>query len=460
MLAQNARHAAMTGQTPDRVVGRFMFDAYPKNPDHEGPDTEDVIRASVARALTSGEPDSPPMQKHDLRGQSGQFEARYWRITHSPLIRADGPPLILQVSRDVTEAVLQEKLVEAQQRAARAGADLSYFIYDAQTDRFWRSPEVDAIFGFAPGEAGGYAAPFFARMHADDLAGVQAKVAEALAEGPGAVTRIDYRIALPGGATAWVLVRGEVIADPETQAPRLVGVIMDVSDLRRNEQDLAEAVAARDLLLKEVNHRVKNSLALVISILRLEAAGVRGTSAADRLLSAAARVQAVAAVHGALYGGEDVRTVAMAPFLERLCAELAASVGADARGVTVTVEADPVELATERAVPAALVVNELVTNAFKHAFGPEGGTLSVSLCRRGADAVLTVSDDGTGTKGTLLEGASTGLGGKLISTLSRQIRAVVERPAQERGYAMRLTFPIDPSAPAQASNAASVAARS
>ena len=226
-------------------------------------------------------------------------------------------------------------------------------------------------------------------------------------------------------------------------------MVLDITDLRQREAELREAVAARDVLLAELNHRVKNSLQLVTSVLNMEAAGAEraGEDVADRLRAAAARVGAIATVHATLYHGEDVRSVEFGAFLDTLCRNLAAAAGAEARGIAVTVEAEPVRVPTDRAIALSLVVNELVTNAFKHAF-PEGrgGTVRVALRREGTDRIaLEVADDGTGTGGGGLWGdvvASGGLGQRLVDALARQLGAEMRRDDDGAGFGVRLVSPL------------------
>ncbi len=113
----------------------------------------------------------------------------------------------------------------------------------------------------------------------------------------------DYRIVRPDGAVRWLLGRGESIRDPDTQNVRIVGILLDVTSIRENEASLRVALEARDLLIAEVNHRVKNSLQIVMSILNLEASGTKDEAARASLRAATARVHGVAAIHASLYKG-------------------------------------------------------------------------------------------------------------------------------------------------------------
>ena len=143
-------------------------------------------------------------------------------------------------------------------------------------------------------------------------------------------------------------------------------------ELEKAKRALEVQLAEKDLLLKEVNHRVKNSLQIVSSILQLQLPDVEGTDAADAMRNAAARVLAIAAVHERLYTGEDATVVRLDTFLHDLCYEIGRASGCP-DGINTDVER--VDVPTDMAVPLALIVNELVTNVIKHVGPPCGITL-------------------------------------------------------------------------------------
>ena len=450
----NAAHARLTGVSAEALRSRHLFDAFPKNPDQGGPDTEAVIRASVARVLATRAPDEPPVQRHDLARPDNGFEPRYWRMIHSPVLRGGAVIAIRQDAWDVTEAVRTAERQQALQRIAGTISGIAFWEHDPETGIMVRTPELDAIFGFPPpdpaGDDGatvgtpGNITPFMARVHPDDAARLVEGTAEMLAAGPGAVRSLEYRITRTDGAERRVAVRGEVGRGADGRVV-IVGTTLDVTDLHANEARLETLLAEKEVLLGEVNHRVKNSLQLVGAILALEARGAAPAERA-RLDSAVKRVQAVAAVHASLYHDDDVRTVEFGAHLRDVCARLAESLGAPERGIALVVAAAPVTLRAEVAVPLALIVNELVTNAFKYAFPeavPAGARVDVSLRQRNHEVVLQVADNG-GEGGTESGGGASsqqgsGLGSKLISILSRQIGATVtlERDA---GWSTKIAF--------------------
>ena len=458
LLGCNAAHTANSGIPSAAMAGRFMFDVFPKNPDGAGVDAEVTIRASVERVMGTREPDEPPIQRHDLPREDGSFEPRYWRMVHSPIRQDDEVVAIRQDSWDVTAQVLEEERQTALQRVAGSMAGIGFWELDPVTDRLARTPELDVLYGF-PSEAGAGEersfANYFERIHEEDQPVIEAAIGALLSEGVGGVRQLGFRVVRSDGDVRSAIVWAEVVDGPDGR-PVLIGITLDVTDLHANEARLASLLEEKEALLGEVNHRVKNSLQLVSAILSLEA---RKASAEEgtRLRSAAARVQSVAAAHAALYQGGDVRTVEMGVHLRWFCAHLAESLGAKPRGIALTVEADDVRLPAVQAVPLSLIVNELVTNAFKHAFGDsafEGARVSVSL-QSGPEGThtLIVRDNGRGpgtdeasedsspqeaAAGTMPSKGS-GLGSQLIATLVRQIGGRIVQE-QDGGWTTRIEF--------------------
>ena len=204
-------------------------------------------------------------------------------------------------------------------------------------------------------------------------------------------------------------------------------------ELEKAKQALEAQVQQKELLLKEVNHRVKNSLQIVSSILSLQVADVDGTEAAAAIRNAAARVLAIAAVHERLYTGEDPARVRLDTFLRDLCHDIARASGWP-EGIETNVER--VDVPTDLAVPLALIINELVTNAIKHV-GPPCG---IALRAGAADALkLTISDKGQGPSH---DRPRPGLGSRIVDALSTQLGASVERKRVPTGYMIELTVPL------------------
>ena len=207
---------------------------------------------------------------------------------------------------------------------------------------------------------------------------------------------------------------------------------------------LEETLAEKNVLISEIDHRVKNSLQLIQTILRMQASRAPNEEHRALLDVAQARVSAVAHVHNQLHQSGDFREIDMQVFIERLCRELQETAPKD---VTLEVQAEPLKLDARRAGSVGLVINELVTNAFKYAYGnAAGGVTAVTLePAPGGQARLVISDDGAGMSGEeeVQESPVSGLGTRLVTALVSGLDGEVREMEVSRGLSLEILFPLE-----------------
>jgi two-component sensor histidine kinase len=208
--------------------------------------------------------------------------------------------------------------------------------------------------------------------------------------------------------------------------------------------DLALARERAEMLLKEVNHRVANSLAIVAALVRIQAKSVSDKVARDALDETQARIEAISLVHRRLYSSGDVSAVALDEYLAGLLEHLEASMRDEGHTASVSHDLDPIELNTDASVNLGVVVAEWVTNAFKYAYADRRGEIRVKLKGRSdGRGELTVEDDGVGRgPETVIKG--TGLGTRIVATMASSMQAEVDYLAKQPGTAARLIFPLGP----------------
>ncbi len=193
------------------------------------------------------------------------------------------------------------------------------------------------------------------------------------------------------------------------------------SEIRAANVRLERLAAKQAILLREMNHRIGNSLQLITSMIRLQAASTHDTDARDVLRQAAERVIAVAQVHQRLYTSDDVRYVQMRPYLTQLLAEL--QIAAAERGCSLTMEVEDRRLTTDQAISVGIMVSELVTNALKYAYPDAGGPIRVRL-NTIADGrcELVVEDDGIGaSNGEGVKGIW--VGARIVDAMAKSLGA-------------------------------------
>ena len=203
--------------------------------------------------------------------------------------------------------------------------------------------------------------------------------------------------------------------------------------------DLQAALEAKTLLLHEVDHRVKNNLTMIGSLLRLQARSLSDPTLATTLDSMLERVNALATVHRRLYQSEDITKFDVGALAETLVADVIASTGRT--NILVSADVEAIEVPSSHASAVGLIINELLTNAVKHAYADgRGGALSVSAKARGGRVTIVVEDDGPGLPPEAT--APRGLGMTLINRLSRQVNATTDWVRRARGTRAVIDFPL------------------
>ena len=221
-------------------------------------------------------------------------------------------------------------------------------------------------------------------------------------------------------------------------AANLLGMAIE---RQRMERDLRGALDRQQMLMREVNHRVNNSLQIVGSMLHLQGRRTEDKEVQHQLSQASSRVTAIARAHNRLYRTEEFTRLDLAAYLSDLCADFCEATP----GCEIFVSApEHVILSTDRAITVALLINELITNVAKYAY-PEGNCRAwVSVSREGGVITLSVRDEGIGLPQGIDETTSTGLGMRLVGAFTRQLNGSVEVKRHDPGAEFVIRFDIDP----------------
>lgn len=209
------------------------------------------------------------------------------------------------------------------------------------------------------------------------------------------------------------------------------------SELSAVNETLRDAVEERDVLLGEVYHRVNNNLQTISGLLMMERRQLSDSAAGHAMERVARRARAMGLVHQQIMGSEALHEIDLRKLLVDLAENLRHSLALDRRGVALEVDAEPVGVDIDTAMPVGLLVSELVANAAEHAFpGRSGGSVRVTLTRQGGLLCLVVADDGVG-----LEGPPGGFGSRVVEGLVRQLDGQ-QQVEGDGGVLRRITFPL------------------
>ncbi|MEJ2585935.1 MAG: sensor histidine kinase [Robiginitalea sp.] len=203
----------------------------------------------------------------------------------------------------------------------------------------------------------------------------------------------------------------------------------------RSKEELEQKVSEKEMLLKEVHHRVKNNLQTVSSLLRMQGRSVEDAQTLSQIRSSQNRVVCMAMVHEMLYQREDLSCIEYSTYVHQLGDYLVKSIKGPESNIRLNINIPEIELGIDTAIPLGLLINEAVTNALKYGFeGRDSGEISISLEKEDKhEFVLRIGDNGVGYPESMDYQSSKSLGLKLIHNLSRQLKGSVIRDLSKRG---------------------------
>ena len=218
------------------------------------------------------------------------------------------------------------------------------------------------------------------------------------------------------------------VLSPHGEVQQIVALWRDVTEQKQAEGRTRTSLQEKELLLKEIHHRVKNNLQVISSLLSLQGSSAREPRARQLFEETRDRVRSMASIHEMLYNSTDLAQIDFSGYIASLAGQLFSSYAIDSDRIKLEVIAEPVSLGINLGIPCGLLINELMTNALKHAFpGGRPGTITVSMREMPDHSIrLSVRDDGIGLPSGLNVEQAESLGVQLITTLANQLNGTLE----------------------------------
>jgi PAS domain S-box-containing protein len=386
-------------------------------------------------ALRTGE-----IVRKEVHGVTTFGKEIWYEAYFKSFIINDESHLLLMLGNIIERKQAADQLQRKQVMLARteAIAHVGSWEWDVATDTVTWSDELFRIFHLDPADG----APSFAEhpniFHPEDMAQLKLAVEAAVSE--GTPYELELRAIRTDGETRKCLVRGNVQIGPGGKAARLFGSLQDITERKRAEDVIKRSLEEKEVMLKEIHHRVKNNMQVISSLLSLQAKGVADSTVKAMLEESRNRVSSMSLVHEKLYQSKDLAYIDFKEYLQSLVDGIANTY--KRHDVVISMEMEPVALDVNVGIPCGLIVNELVSNSLKHAF-PEGrkGTISLGINKNSeVNYVLFVADNGIGFSAEMDFRKPSTLGLQLVNVLSTQINGKIER-SQEEGTRFSITFP-------------------
>ena len=325
-------------------------------------------------------------------------------------------------------------------------------VVDGQTEMITRfhadgtiifiNPAYGRYFGIDPENARG--TKFRANVHPDDRDRVAAHFAALHSGTPHQI--IEQRVVLDDGSIRWQRWDDHAIFDEDGRVVEYQSVGLDITEKKEAEQKIQESLREKTVLLQEVHHRVKNTLAIISSMLEMQAVKeeVDEPYVAIQIREAERRISSMAAVHEELYQSESFGSVSVQSNFERLAENIIGSFP-NAKTVTTVIDAGDCTLSLEQAIPVSLILNELLTNAMKYAFpGGTEGIISIQMQYDRAKVILTFSDSGVGFPRGFEPEKATTIGIRMVKTfVEYQLDGNYRITTGSDGTTWTIQFPYD-----------------
>ncbi|BCL38374.1 PAS domain S-box protein [Nostoc sp. MS1] len=364
-----------------------------------------------------------------------------WWITNLTPIRDENSRIyrIIGSSINITEQKRAQQMLELQAVITRNMAEGLSLIRFNDGVIVYTNPKFDKIFGYDAGELIGQ---HISIINYEDENTNATEVYEAIAAAVKQYGEATYEVQniKKDGTPFWCRATTSVFKHPE-YGTVLVAVQQDITEQRQTEEQIKASLKEKEVLLKEIHHRVKNNLGIVSSLLQMQSRRTQDHQASAILRDSQNRIASIALVHEKLYRSDDLANIDFAQYIPDLTIHLFDSYNVSSNCIRLNIQVDDVSLDIETAIPCGLIINELVSNALKYAFSDNrGGEIQVKLYQENDQTLtLIVEDNGIGLPAEFDSKKAKTLGLTLVQGLVKQLRGQLEIQSQA-GTKFKISF--------------------
>ncbi len=368
---------------------------------------------------------------------------RWLQTIKRPIVAPDGTARqMLGIAADITARKQAEKALRQSEERFRQIAEnireVFWITEPLEKKLIYMSPAYEEVWGRTCESLSDVSRMWRDALHPED----HPRVLEAIEKVQyGGDYDLEYRIVRPDGEIRWVRDRAFSIANTSGEVYRVAGVIDDVTERKQALEQIKSSLHEKEVLLKEIHHRVKNNMQVITSLLNLQSKTIGDEKAFEVFQDSQNRVKSMALIHETLYQSKDLSRINFAEYLQKLVAHVSRSYRLRPEAVKINVSVDDVSLPIDTAVPCGLIINELASNSLKYAFPADSrGSINITFQRAGAHYVLCVSDTGIGLPKDFDPEKGKSLGMKLVRMLTTQLSGEIEC-RNGVGTTFEITFP-------------------
>jgi len=396
----NKASEQLTGIKAKEAIGKSIRDTFPDNEQ-----TRKAIK--VYQGVLKKQQSYTFVNEYHLNGKDFIFE-----ISAYP--SKDGLSVFV---KDITEKKkTEEELRKSEKKYRDLVENISEVLYAVDSDGVmaYISPSIESIIGYSPSEIIGRSFAEF--VDEENLPPIRENFQKPLS---GQNISGEYRITTKSGEPRWI----QTSTHPIVMENRVIGtqgVLMDITDRKRAEDQIKASLKEKEILLQEIHHRVKNNMQVISSILNLQSRNITDKQVLGIIKSSQDRVRSMALIHEKLYQSKDLAHIDFSRYVQSLTSHLFTSYGIESELVKLNIDIKNVHLDISKASPYGLIISELVSNSLKHAFpGRKRGEIKIAMRDSSESEIeLIVSDNGAGLPKEIDIRKTSSLGLRLVKLLA------------------------------------------
>lgn len=342
--------------------------------------------------------------------------------------------IVTYIAIALTRKQAENALKESQQFIQRI-ADTTpsiLYIYDIEEQRnVYCNQTITSILGYTPEQIQAMGKSLLQKViHPEDLLRIKHYYESIYSNQFDELFMIEYRMTDVHGNCKWFYSQETVfLRNPDRTVKQTLGNASDITQLKEVEMCLQSSLVEKEFLLREVHHRVKNNLSIIDSLLSMQARYISDAESLKLLSDSQQRIHTMSLIHEQLYQSQDMGKVDFYEYLQRLASNLYSSINAYKNQIELRLDIHPILLNIDIAISLGLIINELLTNSFKHAFpNLKEGLIEVTFQRSSVDQKLhlIIQDDGIGIPNDIDFHSTNSLGLRLVRILTQQLRASLQ----------------------------------
>jgi PAS domain S-box-containing protein len=408
------------------------------------PDYLDYFRDNWEKLLKG---DVPPSYEYKIIDKDGMQK---WLYQRNSLIKGEkGNPMAIEgIITDISRRKKDDEIINLNQIHLENAIDLAHLAnweFDVNNGTFIFNDRFYAIFGTTAAIEGGYTMSLEEYIkkyiHPEDVQFIEEGFQSSFAtHESGFGDEFEHRIIRGDGEIRFIAVYLRVVPAIEGRGPYVYGTIQDISDRKISEERLKQSLEEKEMLLKEIHHRVKNNLMTISSLLSLQSRYIKDKESLDYFKETQNRARSMALIHERLYQSTDLKMIEFGEYIRSLSKELFRVYAADSGLIELKMNIEDIFLDVDAAIPLGMIINELITNSLKHAF-PEGmdGEINVNFYNKDDRYEFTLKDNGIGFPEDLDFQNTDSLGLQIINTLTNQLDGEIELD-RNNGTQFKITF--------------------